>query len=539
MKLTALRDVVSFSCAALMAMSAWTVEASSGTIEARNSGNRVVWTAQVPYQAATLTVAIPDGMVVERAFTTQESISFSPYDLEAEMVVEGLYTWQLVLSPVVDSTIRKAMAAAREAGDLDVADAFRARGDLPAEEELVHSGSFRLTAAGLISGNVEEIGPEAAAPVKGGSGSGGPPIDLDESTEDQVIFDDEIVIGSECVGQDCVNGESFGFDTLRLKENNLRIHFMDTSVSASFPTNDWRIIANDSSNGGANYLAIEDSNAGRQVFRMTAGAPANSLLVDSAGDVGLGTSNPVLEVHVADGDSPALRLEQNGTSGFTPQTWDIAGNETNFFVRDATNGSKIPFKIKPGAPTNSLFVDTDGDIGLGTASPDAKLHVLAATGGGAVDSIHLQNNGPSRVKISNTAIINSATNDQDWILNSNGTFRISAGTDAAEFVLDGEGNLKVTGSYMVNGTTLNVPDFVFEDGYSLMSLDDLDDFVTVNRHLPGIPSATDVNTGVLDMTELQLQLLQKIEELTLYTLQQQSKIEQLHGRIETLEGDGN
>jgi len=538
MKLTALRNVLSLSFVALVAMSAWTVEANGATIEARHSGNRVVWTAQVPYQAATLTVAIPDGIVVEHAFTMQENISFSPYDLEGEMVVEGLYTWQLVLSPVVDSTVREAMEAAREAGNLDSADSFRARGDLPAEDELVHSGSFRMTAAGLVSGNVEENGPEATASVKGAAGSGGV-IDADDPTRDQVILDDLIVDGSACVGFDCVNGESFGFDTIRMKENNLRLHFEDTSNSASFPSNDWRIVANDTSNGGAAYLAIEDSTAGRQVFRVTAGAPANSLLVDSAGDVGLGTSNPVLEVHVADGDSPALRLEQNGTSGFTPQTWDIAGNETNFFVRDATNGSKIPFKIRPGAPTNSLFVDTDGDIGLGTASPDAKLHVLAATGGGAVDSIHLQNNGPSRVKISNTTIINSATNDQDWILNSNGTFRISAGADAAEFVLDGEGNLKVTGSYMVNGTTLNVPDFVFADGYTLMSLDDLDDFVTVNRHLPGIPSATDVNSGVLDMTALQLQLLQKIEELTLYTLQQQSKIEQLHGRIETLEGDGN
>jgi Chaperone of endosialidase len=78
---------------------------------------------------------------------------------------------------------------------------------------------------------------------------------------------------------------------------------------------------------------------------------------------------------VADGDSPTMRLEQNGSSGFTPQTWDVAGNETNFFIRDATNGSKLPFKIKPGAPTNSLFVAANGDIGLGTQSPAEKLHV--------------------------------------------------------------------------------------------------------------------------------------------------------------------
>ena len=52
---------------------------------------------------------------------------------------------------------------------------------------------------------------------------------------DQVILDDLIVDGSVAVGLDAVNGESFGFDTLRLKENNLRLHFDDTSVAASFP----------------------------------------------------------------------------------------------------------------------------------------------------------------------------------------------------------------------------------------------------------------------------------------------------------------
>ena len=79
------------------------------------------------------------------------------------------------------------------------------------------------------------------------------------ASADIVHLDDVIIDGSLCVGQDCVNGENFGFDTLRLKENNLRIHFQDTSNSASFPTNDWRIVVNDSSNGGSNHFSIEDS----------------------------------------------------------------------------------------------------------------------------------------------------------------------------------------------------------------------------------------------------------------------------------------
>ena len=61
---------------------------------------------------------------------------------------------------------------------------------------------------------------------------------------DQQIQDDLVVTGSICVGFDCVNDEAFNFDTLRLKENNLRIKFIDTSSSSSFPTGDWQITVN-------------------------------------------------------------------------------------------------------------------------------------------------------------------------------------------------------------------------------------------------------------------------------------------------------
>ncbi|MFQ5526068.1 MAG: hypothetical protein ACE5GX_07365, partial [Thermoanaerobaculia bacterium] len=156
------------------------------------------------------------------------------------------------------------------------------------------------------------------------------------ASADQVILDDLIVDGSACIGQDCVNGESFGFDTIRIKENNLRIKAQDTSSTASFPSNDWQITFNDSANGGANKFSIDDIDGGRTPFTIEAGAPSNSLYVDDGGRIGFGTSTPVVELHVKDGDTPTLRLEQDGSSGFTPQTWDVAGNETNFFIRDAT-----------------------------------------------------------------------------------------------------------------------------------------------------------------------------------------------------------
>ena len=198
---------------------------------------------------------------------------------------------------------------------------------------------------------------------------------MNTASADVQHLDDVIITQSLCVGNDCVNGESFGFDTLRVKENNLRIHFQDTSTSASFPTNDWRIVANDSANGGGNYFAIEDSDAGRVPFRVDAGAPANSIRVTSSGNVGIGEDNPVVDVHVVSGNTPTLRLEQDGSSGFTPQTYDVASNEANFFIRDVTNGSRLFFRAQPGAPADSIYIKSDGNVGLGTNSPTADLHI--------------------------------------------------------------------------------------------------------------------------------------------------------------------
>ena len=110
--------------------------------------------------------------------------------------------------------------------------------------------------------------------------------------------------GSICAGFDCVNNESFGFDTIILKENNLRIFFNDTSTGAGFPANDWRLVANDSGSGGANFLAIRGRYRGPQVFTVTAGAPTASLFVDSIGRVGFRNSAPLLDLHVDDQQHP-------------------------------------------------------------------------------------------------------------------------------------------------------------------------------------------------------------------------------------------
>ncbi|HWT14274.1 MAG TPA: tail fiber domain-containing protein [Patescibacteria group bacterium] len=192
--------------------------------------------------------------------------------------------------------------------------------------------------------------------------------------KDQVIPDDLVVQGSGCFGFDCVNNESFGFDTVRLKENNTRIKFEDTSVG-TFPSNDWQLTANDSASGGLNKWSIEDITGARVPMTIEGNAATNSIYVDSVGRVGLRTSTPVLDLHLNTSNTPGMRLEQNNSGGFSAQTWDVAGNEANFFVRDVTSGSRLPFRIRPGAPTSSIDISAEGNVGIGTASPVAKLDV--------------------------------------------------------------------------------------------------------------------------------------------------------------------
>jgi len=122
------------------------------------------------------------------------------------------------------------------------------------------------------------------------------------------------------------------------------------------------------------------------------------------------------------------------------------------------------------------------------------------------------------------------------------TGSITAGTDlVATGALTGA-SLTVTGSITSNGMVLMVPDYVFEADYPLMSLDDLSAFLAENKHLPAVPSAAQIKANGLDHSRFQMNLLQKVEELTLYTLDQHTTIntlsaenEELKSRLEAIE----
>jgi hypothetical protein len=283
---------------------------------------------------------------------------------------------------------------------------------------------------------------------------------------DVVVPDNQIVQGSSCIGLDCVNGESFGSDTLRLKENSLRIHFDDTSVDAGYPANDWRLLANDSSSGGENYFALEDATAGRQVLKVKAGAPANSLYVDPAGNVGLGTGSPGADLTIARGDTPLIRFEQDASAN-PARTWDVAANEASWFVRDNTGGNKLGLRVMPGVPSNQL-VAAAGGVGIGTPQPQEKLHVTGSDGTtqARVEErseteatrvlADLVNNGPSQLRFTDTAI-----GAPDWIAGGGATSRFAIGPDgqaASSMTLTAGGDLRTGGALLQNADPASAAD---------------------------------------------------------------------------------
>lgn len=360
-----------------------------------NLGSSVRFDVSAPHAAVTLTVTGPDGLSFTKEFKAGNAAEFSLAGAKGERLPDGQYTYELRLSPNLSSEVKEALKAAREKGNEgEVQRELRKRGALPSQATVQSGGFLILNGSVILAGATEErSGPRRAAVEQPAPAPTVPAVSSGRANYkinrhhpsflmfDFVIADDLIVQGSACVGLDCVDGENFGFDTIRMKENNTRLQYDDTSTSAGFPTNNWQIRANSSSSGGGSFLAFVDqgatgnSESGTIVFEVDAGAPANSLRVSSSGNVGIGTATPVLDVHANTSDTPAIRLEQNNSGGFTAQTWDIGANEANFFVRDVTSGSRLPLRIRPGAPTSSVDISASGNVGILTGSPGTALDV--------------------------------------------------------------------------------------------------------------------------------------------------------------------
>lgn len=122
--------------------------------------------------------------------------------------------------------------------------------------------------------------------------------------------------------------------------------------------------------------------------------------------------------------------------------------------------------------------------------------------------------------------------------------KIGIGTKAPDELLTVKGKIH-TQEVLVDLNGAVAPDFVFEafftgkslanPNYKLLTLNELEKYLKKNHHLPEIPSGEEISKNGLSLKQMNLLLLQKIEELTLYTIQQQKELNRLKEQVKLLE----
>lgn len=113
----------------------------------------------------------------------------------------------------------------------------------------------------------------------------------------------------------------------------------------------------------------------------------------------------------------------------------------------------------------------------------------------------------------------------------------NAGDLSPKFIIQNSGNASLQGKLEakeIKVTTTPTADFVFADNYHLPTLEDVEKHIKEKRHLPEIASAKEMEKEGVNIGEFQIKLLQKIEELTLYSIEQNKKIKELEDKMEKL-----
>ncbi|HET7435516.1 MAG TPA: tail fiber domain-containing protein [Thermoanaerobaculia bacterium] len=287
----------------------------------------VEWQPASDYASIVLSLQRPDGSVRTETFASGQN----PI-VRVENLSDGVYAYELHAVP------------------------RRVASDAMNEQSLVQSGSFMVRSGAIVPPNLRETAVAARPPLK--------------PATDTFFASDVSATGGLCGGADCTSAESYGLSAVKVKANNTRLKFEDTSTSVGFAATDWQLTANDTGSGGANKFSVEDLTAATVPFVIEGASPTNTLYVDSTGRIGIRTSTPAKDLTISVPLSPTIRMEQSA-SPF--QVWDVVANHNNFYVRDVSHESD-PFIILADAPYNSIVIDASGRIGLGVAAPSYQIH---------------------------------------------------------------------------------------------------------------------------------------------------------------------
>lgn len=305
-----------------------------------------------------------------------------------------------------------------------------------------------------------------------------------------------------------------------------------------------------------NAIQIIDDTIGTGIRAGEWTTSGNDIINVNSGNVGIGTISPSSKLHIygnvylgggaSIGRSSTNYDEFGFNIGFTNTSdkYNYRYNNYAASIRMGQNGS-ISFRTAPTGTVGSTFtfdermrITLEGNIGIGTSTPSYPLHISKSINGElyfllqntyGIGNRTFLSTSPDKSVIYTDRDFTISTNYNSWsdklIVKNNGNVGIGTTPDS-DRKLHVEGNVRVTGTLKANEIVASAlgADFVFAPDYRLRPLTEVEQFITANRHLPEIAPAAEMEQNGVNMGELQIQLLQKIEELTLYAIEQQKQI---------------
>jgi hypothetical protein len=259
-----------------------------------------------------------------------------------------------------------------------------------------------------------------------------------------------------------------------------------------------------------------------------------------AGNVGIGMPPPFKlsvdgDVYVQ-GDPPIIRLAGTPGAANGRILFNLPDNTTDFVISHFNNSLFLSRQTGPAGFVSDLVINSSGNIGISTNSPDVKLHVTDGTdvGNASGGFLQLGSSTSTNIGFDNNEIQgrNNGVVSRLVLQNGGGALQIGSAVTPTGYAVSVNGKM-ICEELKIQGSS-NWPDYVFANNYSLKSFDELRRFIKTNRHLPNIPAAAAIEKKGIEVGDMQKKLMEKIEELHLYVLQLEEQNRAIKKEIEAL-----